>query len=90
MERKTAFMTEIKGKNERIQFTFRPDAQIKIEGIPLLMKKHKDRLSFTAYGNPFLTYRYHKSGVIEKDAETLLCTTEQLLEDMRELLLSEV
>ncbi len=84
------FMTEIKGKNERIQFTFRPDAQIKIEGIPLLMKKHKDRLSFTAYGNPFLTYRYHKSGVIEKDAETLLCTTEQLLEDMRELLLSEV
>ena len=83
------FMTEIKGKNERIQLTFRPDAGIKIEGIPELIKKHKDRLTFTAYGNPFFTYRYYKSGVMEKDAETLLSTTEQLLQDMREILLKE-
>ncbi len=82
------FMTEIKGKNERIQLTFRPDAGIKVEGIPELIKKHKDRLTFTAYGNPFFTYRYYKSGVIEKDAENLLSTTEQLLQDMREILLN--
>ena len=82
------FMTEIKGKNERIQLTFRPDADIKVEGIPELIKKHKDRLTFTAYGNPFFTYRYYKSGVMEKDAENLLSTTEQLLQDMREILLN--
>jgi len=82
------FMTEIKGKNERIQLTFRPDAGIKVEGIPELIKKHKDRLTFTAYGNPFFTYRYYKSGMIEKDAENLLSTTEQLLQDMREILLN--
>lgn len=81
------FMTEIKGKNERIQFTFRPDARIKVERIPELIKKYKESLSFTAYGTPFFTYRYYKSGVVEKDAENLLSTTEKLLNDMQELLL---
>ena len=81
------FMTEIKGKNERIQFTFRPDARIKVEKIPELIRKYKDSLSFTAYGTPFFTYRYYKSGMVEKDAETLLGTTEKLLQDMKELLL---
>ncbi len=80
------FLTEVKGKNERIQFTFRPDARIKVEGIPQLIKRHKDTLSFTAYGNPFFTYRYYKSGVLEKDAENILSSTEQLLEEFSELL----
>ena len=35
------FITEVKGKNERIQFTFRPDARIKVEGIPQLVKRYK-------------------------------------------------
>ena len=83
------FMTEIKGKNERIQLIFRPDARIKVEKIPELIKRHKDSLSFTAYGNPFFTYRYYKCGVVEKDAENLLSTTEKLLQDMQELLLEE-
>ena len=82
-------MTEIKGKNERIQLIFRPDARIKVEKIPELIKRHKDSLSFTAYGNPFFTYRYYKCGVVEKDAENLLSTTEKLLQDMQELLLEE-
>lgn len=47
-------MTEIKGKNERITFNFRPDAKIDPRKIPDFLKKHKDELSFTAYGNPFL------------------------------------
>jgi len=83
------FITDIKGKNERIQFVFRQDANIKVEQIPELIKKHKDSLSFTAYGNPFFTYRYYKSGVVEKDAENLLSTTERLLQDMQEFLLEE-
>ena len=80
------FITEVKGKNERIQFTFRPDARIKVEGIPEVIKRHKDTLSFTAYGNPFFTYRYYKSGVLEKDAENILSSAEMLLKEFEELL----
>ncbi len=81
------YMTEIKGKNERIIFTFRPDAAIDPAGIPGLMKKYKDKLFFTAYGNPYFTYKYDKTGLVEKDAELLLDTTERLLKDMAEVLL---
>lgn len=76
------YMTEIKGKNERIQFTFRPDARINPAGIPALIKKYKDRLNFTAYGNPFFSYKYKKTGLVEKDAQLLLDMTEQLLSEM--------
>ena len=84
------YMTEIKGKDERIKFTFKPDAQIRVENIPELLKQYQDQMSFTAYGAPFLTYRYKKTGIVEKDAQLLLSTTEDLLERMQELLLREV
>lgn len=80
------YMTEIKGKNERITFTFRPDANINPVGIPALIKKYKDRLSFTAYGNPFFTYKYQKTGLVETDAELILSDTEMLLKEMAGLL----
>lgn len=80
------FMTEIKGKNERILFTFRPDAQISPERIPELLKKYGKDLSFTAYGNPYFTYKYRKTGLVETDAELLLDRTEELLEEMKALL----
>ncbi|MBQ8822590.1 MAG: transcription-repair coupling factor [Lachnospiraceae bacterium] len=82
------YMTEIKGKNERIQFTFRPDAKIDVVKIPEMLRKYKDQLTFTAYGNPFFTYKYRKVGIIEKDGELLLESTEKLLEDMKMLLLN--
>jgi transcription-repair coupling factor (superfamily II helicase) len=75
-------MTEIKGKNERITFNFRPDAKIDPRKIPDFLKKHKDELSFTAYGNPFFTYKYKKTGLVETDAELLMGRTEELLEEM--------
>jgi len=81
------FMTEIKGKNERITFTFRPDAKINPAGIPDLLKKHGQHLSFTAYGNPFFTYKYKKTGLIETDAELLLNKTEELLQEMERVLM---
>ena len=81
------YMTEIKGKNERIQFTFRPDAGIDVAKIPEMLKRYKEQLTFTAYGNPFFTYKYRKVGIIEKDGELLLDSTEKLLGDMAELLL---
>ena len=81
------YMTEIKGKNERIIFTFRPDAALEPEGVPRLLKKYGDKLLFTAYGNPFFTYKYRKTGLVEKDAELLLTDTEELLKEMAKLLL---
>ena len=79
-------MMEIKGKNERILFTFRPDADIDPSGIPDLLKKYGQSLSFTAYGNPFFTYKYKKTGLVETDGELLLEKTEELLEEIRGLL----
>jgi len=79
--------TGSKGKNERITFNFRPDAKIDPRKIPDFLKKHKDELSFTAYGNPFFTYKYKKTGLVETDAELLMGRTEELLEEMKELVL---
>ncbi len=83
------YMTEVKGKNERITFTFRPDAAIDPAKIPDLMKKYGKELSFTAYGNPFFTYKYKKTGLVETDAELLLNVTEELLLSMQMLLPKE-
>lgn len=81
------YMTEVKGKNERITFTFRPDARINPAGIPALLKKYKDKLLFTAYGNPFFTYKYRKTGLVETDAELILTDTEKLIKEMSSLFL---
>ncbi len=80
------YMTELKGKKERIIFTFRQDAPIAAERIPGFLKPYGDKMRFTAYANPFFTYKYQKCGVVEKDAQTLLETAEQLLADMQVLL----
>ena len=77
-----------KGKNERITFTLRPDAKFDASKIPEFLKKHKDTLSFTAYGNPFFTLKVKKTGVIELDAQNYLMNAEKLLEEMKELLIS--
>mgnify|MGYP002552502353 CR=1 FL=1 len=80
-------MTEIKGKNGRITFNFRPDAGIDPLKIPAFLKKHGENLSFTAYGNPFFTYKYKKTELVETDAELLMGKTEELLEEMKSLAL---
>lgn len=57
------------------------------EGIPKLLGKYGQKLSFTAYGNPFFTYKYKKTGLVETDAELLLNTAEELLKDFKGVLL---
>ena len=76
------YITEIKGKNERILFTFRQDAPIDPARIPAFLNSHKDRLFFTSYGSPFFTWKYEKTGLAEKDAQILLSDTENLLCEM--------
>jgi transcription-repair coupling factor (superfamily II helicase) len=83
------FLTEIKGKNERIIFTFKSDAKINAAGIPTLLKQVGKEMSFTAYGNPYFTYKYKKTGLVETDAELLLEKTEELLTRMRAVLLAD-
>ena len=77
------FMTEIKGKNERILFTFRADAGVDPAGIPQLLRLYGEDLTFTAYGAPFFTYKYKRTGLVETDAELLLGKTEELLKEMQ-------
>ena len=51
-----------------------------------LLKKYGQNLAFTAYGTPFFTYKYKKTGLVETDAELLLGKTEELLKEMELLL----
>ncbi len=76
------YMSEIKGRNEEIRFTLHPEANIKIERIPELIKQFDKKLSFSPKGVPCFLYRYKKYGVVEKDAEALLGLTETILEQM--------
>ncbi len=80
------YLTEVKGKNERIIFTFRPDADVNPAGIPPLLAEVGKALTFTSYGNPYFTYKYKRSGLVEGDAEILLNRTEELLTLMSEKL----
>ncbi|MBQ7954500.1 MAG: transcription-repair coupling factor [Lachnospiraceae bacterium] len=80
------YMTEIKGKNERIQFVFKPGAKLNPAGVPGLVSKYKDALKFISYGSPAFVYKYKKTGLVEKDAALLLDMTERLLAEMTEAL----
>ncbi len=80
------YMSEIKGRNEEIKFTLHPEAKIKIEQIPALLEQYKRKLQFSPKGVPCFIYRYKKYGVVEKDAEKLLELTEELLNNMSNIL----
>ena len=53
------------------------------------MKRHGRDLSFTSYGKAFFTYKYKRTGLVETDAELLMGRTEELLEEMKGLLVEE-
>jgi len=80
------FFTEVKGKNEKITFTFYPGARIDASRIPEVLSFFKNKMTFTAVGVPFFTYKYTKTGIIDKDAENLLKDTEEILNKMQILL----
>lgn len=79
------YMTEVKGKNGEIRFTLKTDAKIHAERIPELLKK-QEKLSFN-YKMVCFLYHYKKCGMVERDAQTLLALTEELLADMVKILL---
>ena len=80
------YLTEIKGKSGEIRFTLTPDAKLKAENIPELLKKQSG-LSFNYKMLNFM-YHYKKCGMVERDAQMLLSYTEEILKIMEELLIS--
>ncbi len=83
------YLTEVKGKNERITLQFKADADVNPAGIPALLRRFGENLKFTAYGTPFFTYRYKKTGLAEKDEARLLEMTEKLVREMGKTLSDE-
>ena len=82
------YMTEVRGRDGEIRFTFKSDAKIMPERIPEVLKLY-DKLSFNHKGTPFFLFRYKKCGMVEKDAQMLLSFTEQLLVSMGKVLVEE-
>ncbi len=83
-------LTKIIGKEERIKFLFWDKAKIRTENIPALLAKYRNDMTFDPKGTPSLEYRYHKSGIIEKDQENLLVLLEGLLGEMELKLLESL
>lgn len=79
------YATEVKGKNGEIRITLKPDAKIRAEQIPELLKK-QEKLTFNYKMLCFLKH-YKKCGMVERDAQQLLNLTEELLNAMQEELL---
>lgn len=78
------YMTEIKGKNGEIVFTLKADADIRAENIPLILQEF-EKMTFN-YKMLCFTYRYKKSGMVERDARMLLEFTEKILSVMEQKL----
>ena len=81
------YVVEIKGKNGEIRLMMHNGAKIKVENIPLFLQRHKKDLSFQASGTPTFIYKYIQTGIVEKDAESLLVYTSNLLDEMEEIFL---
>lgn len=81
------YVTEIKGKQEKIQVYLKDDAPIQVENIPLVLERYVKKATFTPKGTPCFTFRYKRPDLVEKAAEQLLALTEEILQNMEELLI---
>lgn len=81
------YLTDVKGRPGQVTFVFRPDAQIDPNGIPKLLAIFRKELTFSAYGNPNLTMKYQRAGLVETDEAQLLQKTEEMLGIMAQVLL---
>ena len=74
-------ISDVTGDAGRIVLTLDEKAQIHVERIPMLLRKYKGALTFTAKGIPSFTYIYKPAGFVVRDEEILLATVEELLVD---------
>ncbi|MCR5278625.1 MAG: transcription-repair coupling factor [Lachnospiraceae bacterium] len=80
------YISDIKGVNGRISFTFRPDAKINVANIDTLLKNHRKDLTLHSTGAPEFILTYRPVGEVIKDEKLLLETTENMIDEMTELL----
>ena len=78
-------ITVINGRAGMIKLTMLPNAHIKPQNIPVFLNSFRPNLRFIATDLQF-EYSYRPSGLIDKDEEILLDTTEDLLSRMSEVL----
>lgn len=81
------YITDVRGRNGEITFTFKPDAKIKTEKLGELLSRHMKHLNMYAKGTPVFTYSYRPAGEVGKDERLLLENTEMMLNEMISLLL---
>ena len=77
-------ITEIVGTPGTIRFHMDPNARVRGENIPLLLRNYSKTLSFavkgfSGRGTPEFLYRYKTVGVTVRDEEILLSSVEELL-----------
>ena len=79
-------LASIVGYAGKIILKPQPKADWRVENIPALLRRFRPNLTFLAKGEPQFEYTFRPAGVTEKDEETLLGTTEDILTAMGELL----
>ncbi len=81
------FISDIKGVNGRITFVFRPDAKINVANLEVLLNNNKKMLTIHPKGAPELVFTYRPVGEVVMDEKLLLESTENLVDEMTELLM---
>jgi len=81
------YLTDVKGRPGKVTFVFKPDANVEPAGFPALLAEFHKELTLTAYGTPYLTLKYEKTGLVETDEAQLLSKTEEVLSAMEQYLL---
>jgi transcription-repair coupling factor (superfamily II helicase) len=75
-------ITEITGHDGIIRLLPDVKAALHVENIPAYLSRFAGHLRFYAKGTPAFEYTFRPSGITEKDEETLLSVTEELLVGM--------
>ena len=80
-------ITDLKGRNGEIRFTFKPDAHIRTENIGALLRRYLKRLTLYTKGTPVFVYNYRPVGEVGQDEKLLLDSTREILNNMTAYLL---
>lgn len=79
-------LAEITGTFGLIRIVPDAHAALRVERLPEFLKRFRPDLKFIAKGTPSFEYTFKTSGVTEKDEETMLTDTEELLAAISEIL----
>ncbi len=75
---------EVRGKKNLVTMIMRQDAPIRVENIPLMLQKTKNRMSFSPKGVPTFSMRLKPVGFDEKDEAMLLDACIEMIDTIEE------